>query len=153
MPFFNCFKISFTLSFFFLFFLLFSFFVVGTLVMRMFGQKKTKDGSTLNTMSFDELAVHYPDLPLFMLDKLSLSKDSLHSIHVQPSLFPVLTLLSNLGASEKMDNNNVRLVNLCKVAKNLPYGQTRSSHDISRIRTEKKNCDLKMKIITLLFNS
>lgn len=83
---------------------------VGTLVTRMFGQKKTKDGCTLNTMSFDELAVHYPDLPLFMLDKLSLSKESLHSIHVQPSLFPVLTLLSNLGASEKMDNNTVRLV-------------------------------------------
>lgn len=81
----------------------------STLVMRMFGQKKTKDGCTLNTMSFDELAVHYQDLPPFLLNKLSSSKESLQSIHVQPSLFPVLTLLSNLAASEKMDNNTVSI--------------------------------------------
>ncbi|XP_014778953.1 thyroid adenoma-associated protein homolog [Octopus bimaculoides] len=81
----------------------------STLMTRMFGQKKIKDGCVLNTMSLEELAVHFPDLLPFLLSKLSQSKNVQKTIHIQPSLFPVLTLLSNVGASEKIKDDTVNL--------------------------------------------
>ncbi|GAB1597484.1 thyroid adenoma-associated protein homolog [Argonauta hians] len=81
----------------------------STLMTRMFGQKKIKDGCLLNAMTLEELAVHYPDLLPFLLAKLSQSKNVQKTIHIQPSLFPVLTLLSNVGASEKVKDDTVNI--------------------------------------------
>ncbi|XP_071963938.1 tRNA (32-2'-O)-methyltransferase regulator THADA-like [Antedon mediterranea] len=72
----------------------------GSLVARMFGQKRVQDEhSRLNCMTAHEFFVHYPELQSFLLQEIckciDQQKSGNNSLH--PSLFPVLIILSKLG--------------------------------------------------------
>lgn len=73
--------------------------VAGVLITRLFGQKKIVGFQTCNTKSLLELSAHYPELIPFLLQSLesALQREitAIDSLH--PSLFPVLTILSNMG--------------------------------------------------------
>ena len=57
---------------------------------------------TYNTLTMQELSSHYPELPPFLLDQLdSALQCDINAIdQLHPALFPVLTLLANLGSSD-----------------------------------------------------
>ena len=71
----------------------------STLLQRMLGQKKTKDDH-LNTMTLQEFFVHYPALKPYLLCQLSVAVKSLKEtkLHLNPTLYPILTILSKLSA-------------------------------------------------------
>ena len=71
----------------------------STLLQRMLGQKKTKDDH-LNTMMLQDFFVHYPALQPYLLQQLSSAVECLSEskLHLNPTLYPVLTILSKLSA-------------------------------------------------------
>ena len=71
----------------------------STLLQRMLGQKKTKEDH-LNTMTPQEFFVHYPALQPYLLQQLTSAVSSLqdNKLHLNPTLYPVLTILSKLSA-------------------------------------------------------
>ena len=71
----------------------------STLLQRMLGQKKTKDDH-LNTMTLQEFFVHYPALQPYLLQQLTSAVRSLqdNKLHLNPTLYPILTILSKLSA-------------------------------------------------------
>ncbi|KAJ8308353.1 hypothetical protein KUTeg_013227 [Tegillarca granosa] len=72
------------------------------LVSRIFKQKKSTDESNWNSISLQEFSAHYPELCPFMLHHLdeALQEDMSRIDQLNPSLFPILTLLANLGPVE-----------------------------------------------------
>ncbi|XP_021346586.1 uncharacterized protein LOC110445988 isoform X1 [Mizuhopecten yessoensis] len=74
----------------------------SALVTKIFGPKINWEEGACNTLSFQEFAAHYPELPPFMLGQLdkALQTDIGAVDKLHPSLFPVLTLLSHLGPTE-----------------------------------------------------
>lgn len=79
---------------------------VGSLVIRIFGQKKSVDDLTLNTLTLQELSSHYPELLPFITNHLdaALQRDITAIDRLHPSLFPVLTLLASVGTTESSEN-------------------------------------------------
>ena len=71
----------------------------STLLQRMLGQKKTKEDH-LNTMTPQEFFVHYPVLQPYLSQQLTSAVKSLqdNKLHLNPTLYPVLTILSKLSA-------------------------------------------------------
>lgn len=81
----------------------------GSLCTRMLGQRPSseKDGHHQHAMSPLAFFHHYPGLQLFLLAELSGAAQELQDpsneakLHLQPSLFPVLTLLAQLQPGEQ----------------------------------------------------
>ncbi|XP_033096515.1 thyroid adenoma-associated protein-like isoform X2 [Anneissia japonica] len=72
----------------------------GSLVARMFGQKRVQDEhSRVNSMTAREFFVHYPELQSFLLQEICKCVDQQVAgrQNLHPSLFPVLIILSKLG--------------------------------------------------------
>ncbi|XP_067681853.1 tRNA (32-2'-O)-methyltransferase regulator THADA-like [Haliotis asinina] len=79
----------------------------GIMVSRMFGPRG-KAGTSQKMMTFQELSVHYPDLPSAMLSRLQTTCTNIGSIDsLQPSLFLVLTLLASLGPAESHSTDQI----------------------------------------------
>lgn len=77
---------------------------------RLFGQKKIIGSQACNTKSLSELSAHYPELVPFLLQSLenALQREitAIDSLH--PSLFPVLTILSNMGRLDQESESRYR---------------------------------------------
>lgn len=82
----------------------------GTLVTRIFGQKKTHDNRLGNSVTYQEFTSYYPELPPFMLEILTeASEGDLQDIsQIHSGLFPVLSLLSCLKPMDTKDESVVR---------------------------------------------
>ncbi|XP_060068955.1 thyroid adenoma-associated protein homolog isoform X2 [Ylistrum balloti] len=80
----------------------------SALVTRIFGPRKSLEEGACNTLSFQEFAAHYPEIPPFMLGQLdrALQTDIGAVDKLHPSLFPVLTLLSHLGPTETAEQQH-----------------------------------------------
>ena len=80
-------------------------FLIGSLITKIFGQKKSQDGNLCNSVTFKELASYYPELPPFLLSLLKeASQREISNIcEIHPSLFPVLTLLACLKPTDTTD--------------------------------------------------
>ncbi|XP_033735737.1 thyroid adenoma-associated protein homolog isoform X2 [Pecten maximus] len=81
----------------------------SSLVTKMFGPRKSLEEGACNTLSFQEFASHYPELPPFMLRELdkALLTDISAVDKLHPSLFPVLTLLSHLGPTVQQQQSQI----------------------------------------------
>lgn len=75
--------------------------LTGTLISRMFGQKKngTDSSANPNSMTVAEFSAHYPELcPLIVTKLEEVRKACVHSVaQLPPVLFPILTILSHLA--------------------------------------------------------
>nr|XP_022333463.1 thyroid adenoma-associated protein homolog [Crassostrea virginica]XP_022333464.1 thyroid adenoma-associated protein homolog [Crassostrea virginica] len=83
----------------------------SVLITRLFGQKKIVGFQACNTKSLLELSAHYPELIPFLLQSLesALQREitAIDSLH--PSLFPVLTILSNMGRLDQESESSEAL--------------------------------------------
>uniref|UniRef100_K1PGZ0 Thyroid adenoma-associated protein n=1 Tax=Magallana gigas TaxID=29159 RepID=K1PGZ0_MAGGI len=83
----------------------------SVLMTRLFGQKKMIGSQACNTKSLSELSAHYPELVPFLLQSLenALQREitAIDSLH--PSLFPVLTILSNMGRLDQESESSEAL--------------------------------------------
>lgn len=81
----------------------------SSLVTKIFGPRKSLEEGACNTLSFQEFASHYPELPPFMLSQLDKAlRTDINSVDkLHPSLFPVLTLLSHLGPTVQHQHSQI----------------------------------------------
>ncbi|XP_041350802.1 thyroid adenoma-associated protein homolog [Gigantopelta aegis] len=78
----------------------------STMVNRMFGQK-SKSEYNQNMITLKEFDSYYPELPPFILHKLDEALCDINSIEkLHPSLFPILTLLANMGPADLKQNSS-----------------------------------------------
>lgn len=82
-------------------------FFKGVLITRLFGQKKIVEAQVCNTKSLPELSAHYPELIPYLLQSLesALQREITAIDALHPSLFPVLTILSNMGRLDQIDES------------------------------------------------
>ena len=82
--------------------------ISGTLVTRLFGQQKSGQDVSCNTVTFQELHSYYPELPFFIEEVIeqAVQCDITAIDKLDPRLFPVLTILSCL---KPMDDAVVNL--------------------------------------------
>ena len=85
---------------------IFAHILTGSLVMRIFGQKKNCMEETWRGITLQEFKSLYPDLPPLMLKCLDIAlEEDLNRIDkIKTSLFPVLTLLSGLAPTNRLDD-------------------------------------------------
>ena len=83
---------------------------IGTLVTRMFGQKKSRE-SLVKMMTVPEFFAHYPSLEWFLLQHIEGGAADQRAgpgggLRLRPCVFPVLSILARLGAASHSHNMN-----------------------------------------------